>query len=128
MGDPYGVFVDDDGNGFDGGMGRRAGDGAVIGFAVDPENVVFLLHELMFGRRENAGSDGDLDVVVLEGHEVETEVFDGDGCQLAFPDAFIEGHQGEGGNVVTDILFPDLAEIILFLAKVGEVEVLGKAG
>jgi hypothetical protein len=66
-------------------------------------------------------------MVVLKGHEVETEIIHGNASQLWFSDTFIEGGQGEGGDVVSDFLFPDLVEIVFLLAKVGEVEVLGKA-
>ena len=95
--------------------GGFAGDGAIIGFAVDPQDVVLIFHQLVFGGREDAGPDDDLDIVVLEGHEVEAEILYGDGCQLGFSDAFVEGCQGEGGDIISDILFPDLAEIVFLV-------------
>jgi len=123
--DGYGIFADHDCHRFYCSMGYVAIVAAVIGMAVDAEQVLFGHHELVFGGAEDAGADGDLDIVILEGLEIDAEVLNGELLQLGLADAFVQGSQGEGGYVVADILFAYLGEVIFFLAKVGIIEILG---
>jgi len=106
-------------------MGDLAIVAAVIGMAVDAEQVLLGQHEFVLGGAEDAGADGDLDIIILESLEIEAEVLDGELLQLGLADALVQGSQGEGGYVVADIGLTDLGEIVFFAAKVGIIEILG---
>jgi hypothetical protein len=127
-GDGDGIFTHQDGHRFYGRVWGLADDAAIIRFAVDAEEVIFLHHQLMFGGGEDTGLYDDLDIVVLEGHEVDPKVFYRDGLELGFSDTFIEGGECEAGDIVADVLFADLVEVVFFVAEVGEIEVLGETG
>jgi hypothetical protein len=124
-GDGYGIFADDDCQRFYCSMGDLAIVAAVIGMAVDAQQVLFGHHKLVFRGAEDAGADGNQDIIILEGLEIEAEVLNGELLQLGFADALVQGSQGEGGYVIADIGLADLVEVVFFTAKVGIIEVLG---
>ncbi len=121
-----GIFTHQDRDRFDGGMRCLAIVAAVIGFAVYPQQVLIVHHQLVFGGDKDACLDRYLYIVALEYHEIKAKVLDWYALQMGFPDAFVKGGHGEGGDVGADILFADLGKIIFFGAEVREVEVLGQ--
>ena len=121
----HGIFTDQDGHRLYYSAGCLAIDAAIIRFAVYFYQVGFGHHQLVFGRHEETGLYEDLDIVVLEGHEVGAVVGYRDGLKLGLADAFVYAGQGEGGHVGADVLVHYFGEIVFFASEVGKVEVLG---
>jgi hypothetical protein len=124
-GNGYGIFADDHRHRFYCSMGYIAIVASIVRMAVDAQQVLLGHHQLVLGRAEDPGTDGNQDIVILEGLEIEAEVLNGELLQLGFADALVQGSQGEGGYVIADIGLADLVEVVFFTAKVGIIEVLG---
>ena len=124
----HGIFTDQDGHRLYYNMRSLAIDTTVIRFAVYFYQVGFRHHQLVFGWHEEAGLYDDLDIVILECHEVRAMVRHGDLLELGFADAFVYAGQGEGGHVGADVLVRYFGEIVFFAAEIGEVEVLCQTG
>src|SRR6185437_12067629 len=122
--DGDGILTYHNGYRFDGGMRVLTIDAAVIGFAVDAQQMTFLHHELVFGRQKEASPDDDLDIVIRIFHEIRTVVYHRQRRQLRFPDAFIHRGEREAGDIRPDILLVYFGEIILFLTKIRVIQIL----
>jgi len=124
----YGVLAHDNGNRCDGGLRGQAIGTSIVRVIIDAEEVLVHVHHLVFGRKEDACADGDLDLAVVECHGITGYFFYRQAVEGRFADAFVYARQCEAGHVSADVLIVDLCEIVLFAAIVWKVQVLRSDG